>query len=581
MKGFRGIALASAIGVYLLIVMGAIVRVTGSGLGCPDWPLCHGQIVPPLEYHAILEYVHRSVAALVGIPLLLLLGVTLARYRSNPLIIQPVVWMMILLVPQIWLGREVVLRELPPMMVAIHLAIALVIMALAFFVATLVSLPGGERGGSAQAFPNSLGWTIVGVFVLLLTGAYMRAIGASWVCLGFPLCNGTWPVGNALADTHMLHRIVATIVGTAILWQAWRLPRAFPENDAVRLWIRLAGACAAAQFSIGVAQVLVPSQLLQVLHVALGAATWGAIVIVGSLVYLDLADRGQFGGTIRAYIALTKPRIISLLLVTALGGMFLAAKGLPPLDIVALTLAGGALAAGGANAINCYIDRDIDGVMGRTTLRPIPAGTVSPREALGFGIALTICAVGIFGLFVNPLAAGLSFAATLYYVFVYTNWLKRSTPSNIVIGGAAGALPPVIGWAAVRGDLELLPLWLFAIVFYWTPPHFWALALLIRREYERANVPMLPIVRGDVETRRQILLYSFVLVAVTALLTPFGLMGAIYLVAAILLGGVFIHYANRLRIEATAVAARRLFRYSIYYLTLIFAAMVIDRQIQL
>jgi heme o synthase len=192
-----------------------------------------------------------------------------------------------------------------------------------------------------------------------------------------------------------------------------------------------------------------------------------------------------------------------------------------------------------------------------------------------------IASLLVFGLFVNPLAAALAFGAMLYYVFVYTRWLKRSTPSNIVIGGAAGALPPVIGWAAVRGELGLLPLWLFAIVFYWTPPHFWALSLLIKREYARANIPMLPIVRGDVETRKQIVWYSFLMVAVTAVLVPFGLMGAIYLVAALLLGAVFVYYAVRLRREETPTAARRLFRYSLYYLTLLFAAMVIDRRIPL
>jgi protoheme IX farnesyltransferase len=261
--------------------------------------------------------------------------------------------------------------------------------------------------------------------------------------------------------------------------------------------------------------------------------------------------------------------------------MFLAAEGAPPLSIAIFTLLGGALSAAGANAINCYIDRDIDGMMGRTTLRPIPAGLIPPRRALMFGLALTAASLAVFGLLFNPLAEALSFGAMLYYVFVYTRWLKRSTPSNIVIGGAAGALPPVIGWAAVRGELGLLPLWLFAIVFYWTPPHFWALSLLIKREYERARVPMLPIVRGDAETRRQIVWYSLIMVAVTAVLVPFGLMGPLYLLSATLLGGVFVYYALRLRREATPSAARRLFRYSLYYLTLLFVAMVIDRRIPL
>jgi protoheme IX farnesyltransferase len=393
----------------------------------------------------------------------------------------------------------------------------------------------------------------------------------------------------------MLHRLTATVVGAAVVYQGLSLARR--GRGAISFWATVAALAVVAQFAIGVAQVsIAPLPQLQILHVAVGTATWVAIVALATLVYHasragataapglpETAPRGAASAPPRwaTYLSLTKPRIVVLLLITALGGMILAADGMPPLTTLVFTLIGGALSAGGANAINCYIDRDIDGVMGRTTLRPIPAGLVAPRDALLFGLGLTVASQLVFGLLVNPLAGGLAFGAMLYYVFVYTRWLKRSTPSNIVIGGAAGALPPVIGWAAVRGELALLPLWLFAIVFYWTPPHFWALSLLIKREYERARVPMLPIVRGDAETRRQILWYSLVLFAVTAVLVPFGLMGRIYLVAALLLGGIFVYFAFRLRREASPSAARRLFHYSLYYLTLLFAAMVVDRRVPL
>jgi protoheme IX farnesyltransferase len=568
MTSFARIAAVSAVGIYLLIVMGAVVRVSGSGLGCPDWPLCHGQLLPPPEFHAIVEYVHRTIAALVGVPLLLLLAAAWRGQRGDRLVFRSVNLMMLLLVPQVLLGREVVLRELPAMLVAVHLAMALLIMALAVIVAITAVMRGRHESPTADRFPAGLGWTTVGVFLLLLTGAYMRASGASWVCQEQVAC-----FGGRLLDLHMLHRITATVVGAAVLYQAVKLAPRFG------FWAYASGVSAAVQFTIGVLQVLVaPLQLFQVLHVAGGAAAWVSTVALATVVYHCTTRTPSRLG---AYVALTKPRIIVLLLITALGGMLLAADGAPPLDVVLLTLMGGALSAGGANAINQYIDRDIDGMMGRTTLRPIPAGTIPPRHALLFGIALTVASLLVFGLLVNPLAGALAFGAMLYYVFVYTRWLKRSTPSNIVIGGAAGALPPVIGWAAVRGELELLPLWLFAIVFYWTPPHFWALALLIKQQYARANIPMLPIVRGDAETRKQIVWYSFLMVAVTAVLVPFGLMGAIYLVAALLLGGVFVYYALRLRREETPTAARRLFRYSLYYLTLLFAAMVVDRRIQL
>ncbi len=280
-----------------------------------------------------------------------------------------------------------------------------------------------------------------------------------------------------------------------------------------------------------------------------------------------------------AYLNLTKPRIIVLLLIPTVVAMFLAAEDYPSFWLVLVTLFGGALAAGGANAINCYLDRDIDVVMYRTKPRAIPAGKVTPLQALIFGVSLGIVSVVLLGVLVNPLSAALALIALLYYVFIYTSYLKRSTPSNIVIGGLAGAIPPLIGWAAVTGELDLLPWWLFLIIFFWTPPHFWALSLLIKKQYEQAMVPMLPVVRGDEETRLHILLYSALLVALTAVLFSFRLMGLFYLAAALVLGGVFIYLAIRLYQEKTPAAAKSLFRYSIYYLALLFLAMVIDYRV--
>jgi protoheme IX farnesyltransferase len=243
---------------------------------------------------------------------------------------------------------------------------------------------------------------------------------------------------------------------------------------------------------------------------------------------------------------------------------------------------GGAMSAGAANAINCYLDRDIDGLMERTReRRAIPSGRLSPAHALRFGVVLAVLSVLELALLVNPLAAALSLAALLFYVFVYTGWLKRSTPSNIVIGGAAGAFPPLVGWAAVTGQVGLLAVYLFAIVFFWTPPHFWALALLLKREYGQAGVPMMPLVRGDDETRHQILLYTILLVTLTLVIVPLGLLGALYLVAALVLGGLFLYYALSLLREGSPAAATRLFKYSMVYLALLFTAVVVDRQISL
>jgi heme o synthase len=276
------------------------------------------------------------------------------------------------------------------------------------------------------------------------------------------------------------------------------------------------------------------------------------------------------------YVRLTKPRIISLLLVTTAGAMFVAAGGVPGGWLLFWTMIGGYLAAGGANAINHYIDRDIDGRMSRTTGRPVVAGRVPPGRALAFGIALGALSALVLGVFANWLAAALALLGLALYVGVYTLWLKRTTVHNIVIGGSAGAVPPLVGWAAVTGDLGLSAWLLFAIVFYWTPPHFWALALILKRDYAAAGVPMLPVVRGEAETKRQILLWSLVMVAVSLLPVVSGAAGAFYFWSALALGAVFCVLAALLARDPGVRFARATFHYSLLYLALIFVALVLD-----
>jgi heme o synthase len=281
----------------------------------------------------------------------------------------------------------------------------------------------------------------------------------------------------------------------------------------------------------------------------------------------------------RDYVALTKPRIIVLLLITTLAAMLVADPGGPPLATVLWTMLGGYLAAGGAGAINHYLDREVDARMARTRRRPLVSGRIEPWHGLAFGIALGIAAVAQLSLTVNGLAAALAAAGLLGYVFVYTLWLKPRTPQNIVLGGAAGAVPPLVGWAAATGGLSLDALWLFAIVFLWTPPHFWALSLLIKDDYARTGVPMLPVVRGEQATRRQILAYSLLLVALTALPAASGLFGVPYLVAALALGAGFIALAALLVRRPSRAAARRLYLSSLLYLALLFVAMAADRML--
>jgi heme o synthase len=310
-----------------------------------------------------------------------------------------------------------------------------------------------------------------------------------------------------------------------------------------------------------------------VLHLALAGGALAATVLATARLYRGARPRPV---SWRDYVALTKPRIMTLLLLTGAAGMFVGAQGVPDLGLLAATVVGLALACGGASALNHVLDRDIDSSMGRTSKRPVAAGRVSAELALEFGLALSALSFVLLGSVVNVLAAVLALVGNLFYVLVYTRWLKRSTPQNIVIGGAAGAVPPLVGWAAATGNLTLPALYLFLIVFLWTPPHFWALALLIKRDYEAARIPMLPVVRGDRETARQILLYTVALVALTLAPVFTGTFGPLYLVAAALLGAQFLRLAWSLRRELTPRRAGVLFHYSLAYLALLFVAMAVD-----
>ena len=305
---------------------------------------------------------------------------------------------------------------------------------------------------------------------------------------------------------------------------------------------------------------------------------FAALALAAALVATVVTFRGEpvAAAPWTDYVTLTKPRIMSLLLLTGACGMIVGARGFPSAWLFAATMVGLALACGGASALNHVLDRDLDRQMTRTDGRPVASERVSPTHALEFGLALSALSFVLLASVVNVLTALLALAGNLFYVFVYTRWLKRSTPQNIVIGGAAGAVPPLVGWAAATGDVTVAALLLFAIVFFWTPPHFWALALLIRRDYEAAGVPMLPVVRGERETTKQIVLYSAVLVAVTASPFLWGTLGLPYLIAALALGVFFFATAVGLRREPTPRRAALLFHFSLLYLALLFAAMALD-----
>jgi protoheme IX farnesyltransferase len=607
---FQKLAVLTLATAFVLVTIGVVVRATDAGLGCPDWPFCYGQVLPPVDdAKAWIEWVHRTVAALIGFEILGLAVLAIRDHRQRRSIVWPTLAAVGLVGFQAWLGRETVRLGNSGESVTAHLAAALLLVGILVYVTVRAGYPAGLRdGGSSQRFTILAAFGTAVTFALLLFGSHVTATDSALVFPDWPLMGGTlFPTLTEVTSAHILHRWVAVVVGLIVLGIGVVASRT--QRDRPTL-VRLAvGATIlfGIQIVIGGAQVLTGlAAWSQTLHLALGAVIWAMLAGLTVTSYYSarvatgvltvggpgiVAGERTTGDTIRAYVALTKPRIIELLLVTTVPAMVLATRELPGstagvswTDWAALvfwTMLGGTLAAGSANAINCYLDRDIDLLMTRTRRRPLPAQQVEPERAVVFGLALGVISFVVMAWFVNLVAAFLTLLAIGFYVVVYTILLKRSTPQNIVIGGAAGALPPVIGWAAVTGNVGIPALLLFALVFYWTPPHCWALSLRIRKEYASAGVPMLPVVKGIAETTRQIGLYAVLMVAVSLVLWAVARMGAIYLGAAVVLGAIFLWQAYGLwrrgaSEEASTAGAIRLYRYSISYLTLLFAAVALD-----
>jgi protoheme IX farnesyltransferase len=585
LSSFRRLAVVTIAATFVLIAVGGLVRATDSGLGCPDWPRCFGRLVPPAELHAWIEHSHRLVASVVMV-LVALLVVAAWRTGQAPVVRRAAVAALVMVLAQAMIGAFVVWWKLRADSVTLHLATALALVGLLIFVDFRARHGPGGRDGRDRRFVR-LAATGAGLLYLqMLVGSTVTGHQAG---LAYPLAV-LWPdLGPSVARIQLAHRALAVVVAALVVatWVvARRTQRAHPTVT------RLAGyavGLVAVQVGLGVANVANRLSALTVVpHLTVGALLWGTMVAL-----VLHADR--FAGTdvrdpaepepapartarqsARAYFLLTKPRIIELLLVTTVPTMFIAARGVPSPWLMAATLVGGALSAASANVLNCYLDRDIDALMRRTARRPLPAHRVDPADALRFGLVLGVAGFVWLWALVNLLSAALATAAILFYVFVYTIGLKRRSTQNIVIGGAAGAVPVLVGWSAVTGRVGLPALVLFAIIFYWTPPHFWALSLRFKDDYAAAGVPMLPVVRGARETSTQILYYTVLLVAVTLLLGPAGGMGALYLAAAVALGGAFIWRALELRRDLTGRRAIRLFSFSNIYLALLFCAMALD-----
>lgn len=593
----RLLSLVASVATGLLLLVGATVSATGAGLACPDWPLCHGRLIPPLEPLVLIEWGHRLLASAVGLLLLILAVMVWRLGRDRWGLGRLMMTLLVLLAAQVGLGGATVLSRLVPFFIGTHLLTAMV------FLALLVLFTTRARWATDPSLalpPPPPGLTSVTHLALALTllqialGGYTSAFGAGLACPDFPLCRGRlFPVADPLVILHYLHRLVALALAVSVAVLA---ARARASQDRV---VRTAAAVAVlmiiVQVGLGALNVLTRLAIqVQIAHLGGAAALLASLVVLTARTRLaaaaggpaeaaggGVAPAGMRAGGLRSaaadYVALTKPRIIVLLLLTTITTMIVAAGGPVAWTLAVYTLLGGALAAGAANAINCYWDRDIDAIMHRTRARPIPARRVPPGRALAFGVALTLVSVFVLGFAVNWLSALLAFAGIIYYVGIYTIWLKRASVQNIVIGGAAGAIPPLVGWAAVRGEVGLPALLLFAIIFLWTPPHFWALALNRTEDYRAARIPMLPVVRGTGETVRQIVLYTIALVASTLLLAGVGVLGRLYLVSAAALAVPFVVLTARLARRVTPGAAWALFGYSILYLGLLFASMALDR----
>ncbi len=589
---FRYLALSAALMTFGLITMGGIVRVTGSGLGCPDWPTCHGQLIPPMRMDAIIEYLHRLIAALTSPVILAAAIVGWWKFRAVKWISRPPVVAVGLLVVEIVLGAITVLTELPPEIVAVHLGTALTILAL-MLASTVMAFARHhdpaqpDRLAFRTPFARLTVWTLAAVFVVLISGALVAGSGATAGCLGWPLCNGRLIPADTRGWIHMLHRL---IVGASSILVVWVLVAAWRTQRTKRSILSAATVFAVFFFAQAFVGAIKTTQgfplTMLALHVATAAATWaaGVVLVVVTGLAARTAEQEQadaalpLDGKQRAQdlLMLTRPIVVLLLLVTAFAGMVVGARALPSPWLALWTLLGGALAAGGAQAVNQYLDREIDKLMQRTANRPIPSGRMTPAEGLAFGLALCVMSFYLVAGLVNLLAALLTLAGILYYVLIYSKILKHTTTNNIVIGGGAGALPPLVGWAAATGKLDLAAWLLFAVIFFWTPPHFWALALVRSKDYERAGVPMFPVIHGEYATYNQIMIYTIELVIVTLLLPIFGVAGLLYLVIALALGGGLIYAAWALRKHGGNKPAWNMYKYSSMYLAFLMIALMAD-----
>lgn len=591
---YRNLVLGASIAIFILIVLGGIVRINGEGGACPDYPTCFERFTPPSEVGVLPDYLHRLVTLVAGGFLVAAAVVAKRWFPDDKEIKSSLLIPLGLLFAQIILGWFISQIGLPfgdGIDSAIHLGLSLMILAwvIALTVkAYYLSLNPGRplRLVFGSSFARHSLFTTGTVFALLVSGVILSRVNLANACVGWILCDGSLIPQDTTTWLSLIHRLIVLAGGASLatlLVRAWRQQR---TQTVVITATTAATVLFFAQALLGAKLVQGFPAYLVGLHKATAIASWAALVV--QLIAVGLSGRSTFDeaheaaqirgrkGLWRDLLMLTKPVVVALLLVTTYAGMVIGAQTLPTLPLSFWTLLAGFMAAGGSGAINQYIDREDDIRMQRTQKRPIPAGRLTPGEGLAFGVAMALSSFYLMVAFVNFLAALLSLAGIIYYVLLYSIFLKKTTVQNIVIGGGAGAIPPLVGWAAATGSLNIPSLFLFAVVFMWTPPHFWALALVRRNDYARAGVPMLPVVRGEAATRSQIFLYTVELVGLTLFLPLFGLGGSIYLIGAGLLGLWLLMAAWKVRKQGGNKLAWKMYRYSSMYLAFLFVVLMVD-----
>jgi protoheme IX farnesyltransferase len=591
-KRYASLTLAAAAVSGVLIVLGGAVCFMDAAKAIPDWPLSFGLIVPPAAPGAFVEYLHRTAAAVVAILVLIIAVIGLRRFRSSPWLVVPPLLTAGLLAAVGTFGALVVLSGIPPALAMVDLGSALMVLALmltstmaAHFLERSPEHPG--RLAFRGPFPRLTLGTGAALYLVLASGL---SVGnpAPGNCLGLPLWSGFALTAGSRGFLSTLQLAFSGIAGVLVVWlaaAAWRIRR----TEAVSL--SLATCAALFYFALLLTGELASARgfpySLMWIRVLTATALWGAIVALAvweglrTASQIEVAAGGwpSSGGArrVKDLVSTTRPMVTGLLLVTAYGGMVSAARRLPPPGLTFVTMAALSLAAGGAQAINQYLDRDMDAAMTRTVRRPLPDGRLAPAEGLAWGLGLCIASLYLMGGLVGGLAAALTALGILWYVVLYTRMLKRRSPSSIVIGGVAGALMPIVGSVAASGGVSLTAVLLSLIVFLWTPPHFWSLAVLRLDDYARANVPVLPVVYGEARARSRILIYSAVLVAATIGVSLLGAARNIFIVPAVALGGFLLYLAWVMWRRGGELAAARMYRFSSVYLALLLFALAADR----